>query len=468
MENYEADFSSQDPEFNDQASAPFDAAPFQAASFADPLDDVQQTPYYEYSFAEPVIPELPKKKSRKIWITILASVLVVALTAAGCGITAFSVDRYWAGRYGYAENLIGNLQDKLDDLQQQVNDNSYTGSGNSVSGTPNTSTDGMTPGQVYAKCASSVVAISTTVGNRGTSLGTGFIVSEHGYILTNHHVIENGTSITVTTHSKENYSAKVICFDDASDLALLKIEATGLNYVTLGDSSDLIVGDQVVAIGHPLGSNVATLTVGYISAKNQSITTDSSILNMLQTDAAINSGNSGGPLFNMKGEVVGITTAKFSGTTSSGASIESIGFAIPIDEVEDKVQELIDKGYIATPYMGIDIDNRVGIGAYVTSVEPYGSAYNAGVVAGDIILAIGEHNINSVNDISQAMLNFKVGDTTTIFVLRGRQVVELSITFVEKPDIVEGDTQTPANDSNNSSNNDYQNWWDYFFGFGNS
>ena len=468
MENYETNFPDQESENNPQPSASSDTEPQNTFSFTDSLDDMQQPPYFEYSFSDPVIPEPPKKKPRKIWKSILACVLVVVLIAAGCGITAFSVDRYWAGKYSHAEDLIDNLQDRVDDLQQHVNDNSYTGNGNSISGTTNTGNDGMTPGQVYAKCAGSVVAISTTVGNRGTSLGSGFIVSEDGYILTNHHVIENGTSITVTTHSKENYSAKVICFDDASDLALLKIEATGLNYVTLGDSSDLIVGDQVVAIGHPLGSNVATLTVGYISAKNQSVPTDSSILNMLQTDAAINSGNSGGPLFNMKGEVIGITTAKYSGTSSSGASIESIGFAIPIDEVEDKVQELIDKGYIATPYMGINVDNRMGIGAYVTSVEPNGSAYNAGVVAGDIILAIGEHNIESVNDISQAMLNFKVGDTTTIFVLRGRQVVELSITFAEKPASTQSGTQTSTGDSNSSSNSDYQNWWDYFFGDGNS
>ena len=465
MENYETNFPDQESENNPQPSASSDTEPQNTFSFTDSLDDMQQPPYFEYSFSDPVIPEPPKKKPRKIWKSILASVLVVVLTAAGCGITAFSVDRYWAGKYSHAEDLIDNLQDRVDDLQQHVNDNSYTGNGNSISGTTNTGNDGMTPGQVYAKCAGSVVAISTTVGNRGTSLGSGFIVSEDGYILTNHHVIEGGTSITVTTHSGETYPAKVICFDNANDLALLKIEATGLNYVSLGSSDDLIVGDQVVAIGHPLGSEIATLTVGYISAKNQHVATDGSILNMLQTDAAINSGNSGGPLFNMKGEVIGITTAKYSGTSSSGASIESIGFAIPIDDVADKIQELIDRGYISTPYMGIRIDNRIGIGAYIVSVEPNGSAHNAGILAGDIILAIGEHNIESVTDIPQAMLSFKVGDTTTISVFRGRQILELSITFLDKPNSTQSSTQT-STISNIPSNGDYLDWWEYIFGNG--
>ena len=474
MENYEADFPSQDPKFNDQNSAPFDAAPFQAASFADPLDDMQQTPYYEYSFAEPVIPELPKKKSRKIWKTILASVLVVALTAAGCGITAFSVDRYWAGRYGYAENLIGNLQDKLDDLQQQVNDNSYTGSGNSISGTPNTSTDGMTPGQVYAKCASSVVAISTTVGNRGTSLGTGFIVSEDGYILSNHHVIEGATSVSVTTHSGETYSAKIMGSDSNNDLALLKVEATGLKYVSLGSSDDLIVGDQVVAIGNALGELSFSLTVGYISGIDRDVNTDGSMMSMLQTDAAINSGNSGGPLFNMKGEVVGITTAKYSGKSSSGASIEGIGFAIPIDDVMKVVADLKEFGYVKSAYMGImvrDLNAEMAeiyglpVGAYVDSVEAGGPAAKAGMQAKDIITGLGDFTIRNMSDLTRALRTFEPGDTTTVYIYRAGAQLQLQITLMERPR--EADTTTPTEPESGMPNEgSYEEWFDYFFPFG--
>ena len=468
MENYETNFPGQEPEYDSQPSVPFDAEPQNTSSFADSPDVMQQPPYFENSFFPPETPKSSPKKSGKVWKSILACVLVVALIAAGCGITAFSVNSYWQGKYNHAEELLGTLQDKIEDLQQQVNDNSYTGNGNSISGTTNTGNGGMTPGQVYAKCAGSVVAISSTIGNQGTSSGSGFIISEDGYILSNHHVIEGATSVSVTTHSGETYSAKIMGSDSNNDLALLKVEATGLKYVSLGSSDDLIVGDQVVAIGHPLGSETATLTVGYISAKDQSVATDGSILNMLQTDAAINSGNSGGPLFNMKGEVIGITTAKYSGTSSSGASIESIGFAIPMDDVLDKIQELINNGYVSTPYMGISVDNRMGIGAYVVSVEPGSSAQNAGIRAGDIIIALGEHNIESVTDISQAMRSFKVGDTTTVSIFRGRQIVELSITFAEKPNSTQSSTQTPTGGTNMPSNGDYQDWWDYFFGGGNN
>ena len=467
MENYETNFPGQEPEHNAQPSAPSDAEPQNTAAFADFPDVMQQTPYFENSASVPEMPEPPAKKTGKVWKSILSCVLVVALIAAGCGITAFSVNSYWEGKYGQAEDLLEKLQDRIEDLQQQVNDNSYTGNGNSISGSTNTSHSGMTPGQVYAKCADSVVAISSTVGTQGTSFGSGFIISEDGYILSNHHVIEGTTSITVTTHSGETYSAKVMGSDDANDLALLKVEATGLKYAALGSSNDLIVGDQVVAIGHPLGSESATLTVGYISAKDQSVATDGSILNMLQTDAAINSGNSGGPLFNMKGEVIGITTAKYSGTSSSGASIESIGFAIPMDDVLDKIQQLIKNGYISTPYMGISVDNRMGIGAYVVSVEAGSSAQNAGIRAGDIIIALGEHNIESVADVSQAMRSFKVGDTTTVSVFRERQILELNITFAEKPHSNQSSTQTPTGSSNMPSNGNYEDWWDYFFGGGN-
>ena len=468
MENYETNFPGQEPEFNPQPSAPFDAAPQNASPFADSPDVMQQPPYFENSFIPPEAPKSPSKKPGKVWKSILACVLAVALIAAGCGITAFSVNSYWQGKYNRAEELLGSLQDKIEDLQQQVNDNSYTGNGNSISGSTNTSHSGMTPGQVYAKCVDSVVAISSTIGNQGTSSGSGFIISEDGYILSNHHVVEGATSVSVTTHSGQTYSAKVMGSDSNNDLALLKIEATGLKYVSLGSSDDLIVGDQVVAIGHPLGSETATLTVGYISAKDQSVATDGSILNMLQTDAAINSGNSGGPLFNMKGEVIGITTAKYSGTSSSGASIESIGFAIPMDDVLDKIQELINNGYVSSPYMGISVDNRMGIGAYVVSVEPGSSAQNAGIRAGDIIIALGEHDIESVADISQAMRSFKVGDTTTVSVFRGRQILDLNITFAEKPHSNQSSTQTPTGGTNMPSDGDYQDWWDYFFGDGNN
>jgi serine protease Do len=155
---------------------------------------------------------------------------------------------------------------------------------------------------------------------------------------------------------------------------------------------------------------------------------------MLQTDASINSGNSGGPLFNMKGQVIGITTAKYSGNTSSGASIEGIGFAIPIDDVKGMLQEIMDNGYVSRPYLGVYIrDTAEGIGVYVESLEPLGPAYLAGMRSGDIIVQLGDSPVTSINSLSKALYAYKAGDTATVIVYRNRQILELKITFAEKP-----------------------------------
>jgi serine protease Do len=415
--------------------------------------------------------EKPKKKrGRRVWKILLPCIVAIALVISSCGITAFCVNGIWQYRNAQTIQALNYLYDQIQGLKEQIKDNSYTGNGNSISGSPNTGVDGgMTPGQVYAQCVDSVVAIVATT-TSGTSSGSGFILSADGYILTNYHVVENATSLTVTTDSGTEYPAVPVGYDDRNDIALIRIEAQDLPYVTLGSSDDLIVGDQVVAIGNPLGELTSTLTVGYISAKERDVTTDGTVINMLQTDAAINAGNSGGPLFNMKGEVVGIITAKYSGSTSSGASIEGIGFAIPIDDVTEKIQQIKDYGYVSTPYMGVSVDNRnAGVGAYVVSVETDGGAYAAGIRAGDIIMALGDHQVTSVEYLTKALKNFKVGDTTTVTVLRGRKLVDLTITLAEKPrasqptsseTLPSDTTQTPSNDSI------FPDWWDDFFGFG--
>ena len=233
-------------------------------------------------------------------------------------------------------------------------------------------------------------------------------------------------------NNEEEYAATIVDYDEGNDFALIKIEATGLDYVTLGSSDDLIVGDQVVAIGNPLGELTTSLTVGYISVKDRDVTIDNGSINMLQTDTAINPGNSGGPLFNMKGEVIGITTAKY-----SGSAVESIGFAIPIDDVADMIQELLEKGYISTPYMGININNsRDGMGIYVVSVSADSPAAKAGLQKGDIIVGLGEYETSTLASLDKVLRNFEPGDTTTIFVYRNRSVLQLSITFGEKPQSV--------------------------------
>ena len=390
--------------------------------------------------AETLPPAQPRvKKDRKVLKTLVAVLAVVALVAAGCGITASFVNSSWEKQADALLNAMNNMKEKIEDLEQQIDDNSFTGNGNSVSGTVG-SGDGLTPGQVYAQNKNSVVAISNQVTtniwgqvSETASSGSGFILSPDGYIVTNYHVVEGATTLKVILSDGTEYIAELIGYEDNNDLALLKIDAQDLPAVEIGSSDDLIVGDQVVAIGNPLGELTNTLTVGYISAKDRDVTTDGTIINMLQTDAAINPGNSGGPLFNMKGQVIGITTAKYSGTTSSGASIEGIGFAVPMDDVIGMIEELLENGYISAPYMGISVNTQAdGIGVYVVGVEKGLPAEAAGIQAGDIIVGLGEYEVNSFSALDKALDHFNAGDTTSVYVYRNRKVLELTITFAEK------------------------------------
>ena len=335
----------------------------------------------------PVKPKKQKKTNGKAWKTVLCAVLALAVVAGSCGITAMLVNNHWESRMEALERRLDakvmEAQGRIDALDKAAAD---AAAGNSVSGTVALG-DALTPGQVYAKNVRSVVLIScdVTVTNafgqvsKGQSTGSGFVLTENGYVVTNAHVVDGADTIKVSVPSGEIYDAKLVGSDGTNDVAVLKGEAEGLSAVTIGSSSDLIVGDQVVAIGNPLGDLTSTMTVGYVSAKDRDVTTDGTTINMIQTDAAINSGNSGGPLFNMKGEVVGITTAKYSGSSSSGASIESIGFAIPIDDVIGMLNDLKDYGYITGAYLGVMVSNmdtqtasyyRLPVGAYVQEITP--------------------------------------------------------------------------------------------------
>ena len=336
----------------------------------------------------------------------------------------------------------------------------------------------MTDAELYAANVNSVVSINITATSdpnffgqttQTAGAGSGFILTPDGYIVTNYHVVEDATSVTVTTQSDESYEATVIGHDTTADMALLKVEAQNLQAVTLGSSSELMIGDMVVAIGNPLGTLNATQTVGYISGINRQVSTDNNYTTMLQTDAAINSGNSGGPLFNTKGEVIGITTAKYSGTSSSGASIEGIGFAIPIDDLKRNLEELQTKGYISSAYLGImgmDVDpeavKNYGIpsGAYVDSVEANSPAEQAGVQAKDIIIALGGQKISSFSDLARVLRSFSPEDETTVTVYRGGKELTLPITLGEKPR--EDASAQAENGSEMPSEGSFQEWFDYF------
>jgi len=381
----------------------------------------------------PVSPEAPveKKKSGVVWKILLACGIALSLVIISCSVTAYYSSRYWVTQNSQLSAKFNTLSKEFKELEDFVDSNSYTGNGNSISGTTNSD-----PAKVYAQNKRSVVAISnqsssTNIFGQVTqtaSSGSGFIVSSDGYIVTNYHVIQGAKSLTVITYDETEYTATVVGYDDGNDFALLKVDAADLPAVTLGSSSALIEGDQVAAIGNPLGELTNTLTVGVISAKDRDVEFETSIINMLQTDAAINPGNSGGPLFNMRGEVVGITTAKI-----SSEAVESLGFAIPIDDVKDMITQLIDKGYLSTPYMGVSINNsRDGVGVYVTGVEAGSPAATAGIRTGDLIVGVDDYETTTLNQLDLVLRSFKPGQTVSVFVYRNREVVELTLTFGEK------------------------------------
>lgn len=402
----------------------------------------------------------------------VSAVLALALVVGSCGLTYAAVNNKW-------EDKMQEATASISSMQQQVGALGNSGSVSATNVTYAVSPEGaQTPRMVYENNAKSVVAVSSTVQTnyygqtrQGTSTGSGFIISDDGYVVTNHHVVEGATDVTVTLSTGDEYTAKVIGSDSLNDVALLKVEATGLPAVKLGSSDKLAIGDMVCAIGNPLGSLTATLTVGYVSGKDRQVTTDNSTINMIQTDAAINSGNSGGPLFNMYGEVVGITSAKYSGTTSSGASIEGISFAIPIDDVMSIIDDLQEYGYVTGAYLGVTVTDTdaaaaklygMPTGAYVNSVEDGGAADRAGVQPKDIIIGLGDTDISNRTELTRVLRRFKAGDTTTITVIRSGERMTMDITLDEKP----RDTQSSSStvEPTQPQNGDYDEWYKFFFG----
>jgi len=306
----------------------------------------------------------------------------------------------------------------------------------------------MSPAEVYAVNVNSTVGITTSIttnfwGYQSTSAaaGSGFILSDDGYILTNYHVVENSNSISVAMYDGSSHDAKLIGYDEGNDVAVLKIDAENLVPVVLGDSENINVGDSVVAIGNPLGELTFSLTSGTISAKDREITMSSgTTMRLMQTDCAVNSGNSGGALFNLYGEVIGITNAKYSSNASTEASIDNIGFAIPINKARSIAESIIEKGYVSKPYIGVSVTTvssetqSYGLpqGAAVKSIDKDGPAAAAGLKVNDIITHVNSKEIRGSSDLISIINDAMVGDICKLTVYRQGDTVELSVTIGEK------------------------------------
>ena len=280
--------------------------------------------------------------------------------------------------------------------------------------------------------------------------GTGFVVRPDGYVVTNYHVIETaltrGLEIVVMLYDGENCVAQIVGYEKDNDIAVLKIDADGLSAVVIGDSSAMRVGDRVYTIGNPLGELTYTMTSGILSAFDRIISTDDSMrINMFQFDAAVNSGNSGGPVFNNRGEAVGIVTAKYSSNDSfsyGDAKIEGLGFAIPMNDAVRIMNELIEKGYVSGK-ASVDIEVRnmdavtaqyynLPVGAYVYTVVPGGAAEMAGIMSGDIITGLGERKVTSISDLLEFKRKYSAGDTVVITVYRKGEEMNIELTFSEE------------------------------------
>ena len=308
----------------------------------------------------------------------------------------------------------------------------------------------LTTAEIYAKYVNSCVGITVDIVSTnifgqtvtGAAAGSGFVITEDGYILTNYHVIDGANSIKVTFDDGKEYTATYVGGEEKNDIAVIKVDATGLTPVVIGKSSDMLVGEQVTTIGNPLGELTFSESTGIISALDRSITmSDGRQMNMIQTDCAINSGNSGGPLFNSHGEVIGIVSAKYSsGSNSSSASVEGLGFAIPMDDVASMVSDLVKNGYVTgKPIMGIsvaDVDESVtsyGVpqGAIIRVVTPDLCGAKAGLQAGDIVTKIDNTDVTSASDLTSAIGNYKPGDKVTLTIFRSGETKTVEVTLEE-------------------------------------
>ena len=351
----------------------------------------------------------------------------------------------------------------------------------------------MEPAEVYASVVNSAVSIncsatSTNIFGQQTqtaSSGSGFIITEDGYVVTNYHVVSGASSVEVTLYNGDTYDATVIGGDSDYDVAVLKINASGLQPVTLGESADVNVGDTVLAIGNPLGELTFSMSQGIVSSCDRAINVDGTPFNMIQVDCSINPGNSGGPLVNLYGEVVGIVSAKYSSYSST--TVEGLGFAIPISDVRSIITDIMENGAVTdkadmaitagtmNEQMAAQFNIDVTEGVFVYSVVEGGAGEKAGLRLGDVITKMGDKTLTSRQDLSAAMKGYRAGDTVTLTVYRGGQYIEVELTFDTQPQTTGSDDSSQSSDNSygygNGGNSyggqmpdNWQEFYNYFFG----
>ena len=421
-----------------------------------------------------VVEEKPKKK-KKVFTRVIAFAVCAAVISAG----SISAYRYIDDNFSF-ENFFGRgTSDSSEaDLSSKEASKTNSNASNEKSLIELASReDSLSVPDAVSKVMPAVVGISSEFqvsgqnnssnwffGNYGgqtntqvaTATGTGIVMTSEGYIITNAHVIYDtgtdtnygkATGVSVLMSDKTEYEATIIGYDTDTDIAVLKIDASGLTPAEFGNSDDLQVGELVLAIGNPLGFELfGSVTSGIVSALNREININDKKMSLIQTDAAINSGNSGGPLVNSYGQVIGINSAKMTSTYSS-ASVEGLGFAIPITQAKTIIDDLINYGYVkGRPQLGItciDVDEttanlyNMSVGAYVRSVTPNGAADLAGIQEGDIIIGVNGTAVSTTEEINEKKNEFKAGDTITLTISRNGKDTDVQVTLQE---VTQGDT----------------------------
>ena len=414
----------------------------------EPMDSQETYENIQATYTQPAAPrfdpyaQASKKKSggtgKLVAVALCCSLLGSAL---GAGAVMLLTDRQTADSQTPVSNIIEGYRENSVLEVHKIDTNKV-----------------MTPAEVYATNVQSTVGITSSIttnfwGYQTTApaSGSGFILTDDGYVLTNYHVVEGSSSISVAMYDGKSHEAQLIGYDESNDIAVLKIDATGLTPVILGDSQNLNVGDSVVAIGNPLGELTFSLTAGAISALDRQVTmSNGATMNLMQTDCAINSGNSGGALFNMYGEVIGITNAKYSNNGNSGeASIDAIGFAIPMNQARKIFESIIQKGYYSKPYIGVSVTDvseetqSYGLpkGAAVKGVVEGSPAQQAGLQVNDIITQANGTDIGGSQDLVNLVGKCEPGDTLALKVYRKGQTVDITITVAEQVQSVQQQTQ---------------------------
>jgi len=426
--------------------------------------------YYNYS-SQPVTPPppAPKKSKKRTGLKIVALALACALLGGVAGGAAV-----WGVTRFHTQKTTVNISSRpATEVVIQTVDGKNE----------------MTDAEVYASNVNSVVSINVT-GTSGynffgqptktASAGSGFILTKDGYIATNYHVVEKAETVKVTLYNGDEYEARYIGGDSEYDLAVIKVEATDLQPVTLGDSDTLNVGDHVLAIGNPLGELTFSMSGGMVSSVDRAINVDGTPFNMIQTDASINSGNSGGPLFNSYGEVVGIVSAKYS-SSGNGASVEGLGFAIPMNDVFAMIQDIMTNGYITNkPYLGITGGTMtaemasqyrydINTGVFVYSVEEDGAADRAGLKMGDVIRKVDDNSIETMEDLTVVKKQYAAGDTCTLTIYREGTETTVELTWDAVPEEQQTVVEAPAQQQPSAQYPSYRNPYDFFeYFFGNS